>query len=97
MITNVNIAGVIYKVDWVDKPILDEGKENWGVIDAEHRIITVYNGLSEHDSKHLILHEISHELFNLLGVEVEEYLIKLLIRLLFDTIVRNKIFTKNVK
>lgn len=97
MIEEINISGVIYQVNWVDETILDEGKEHWGIIDSENRLITIYNGLSEHDSKHLVLHEIAHEIFNMLGIDIEEYLIKIYIRLLFDTICRNKIFTKNVK
>ena len=97
MLTEINIAGVVYTVNWVDKPILDEGKEHWAIIDAENRLITVYSGLSEHDSRHIITHEIAHEILNMVGIDLDEHLVKIFIRLLFDTICRNKIFTENVK
>lgn len=94
---SVTIIGVDYKVIWVDSPILDEGKEHWAMIDQACRTITIFSGLAENDCKHFLTHEVSHEIFNTLGIEIEESLIKLLIRMLHDTIIRNNIYTRKVK
>jgi len=92
MIKRINICGVIYEVLWMDKPILDDGKEQWAVLDSENRELSIYNGLSEHDTKHLLCHEIAHEVFNMLGIEIDEVLVKLFVRVFFDAIDRNYIF-----
>lgn len=97
MLQEMEIAGVTYNIKWVNKAILDEGKEHWAVIDAEHRKITIYNGLSEKDTKHILTHEACHEILDMLGIDMDETIIKLFIRQLFDTLYRNRIFTKEVK
>lgn len=94
----VNVAGVIYDVVWVDEAIREGNVEHWALLDAEHRKLSVYKGLSEHDLKHLFCHEFVHEILNMIGdLSTEEPFIKVFSRLLFDAVDRNHIFTRKVK
>lgn len=97
MLDNINVCGVVYDVIWMSAAILDEGREHWAVLNAETRGLSMFDGLSEHDTKHLLMHEMAHEVFNCCGIDIEEKYLKLFIRLLFDALDRNRIFTKNVK
>jgi hypothetical protein len=97
MLKNVNICGVVYDIVWCSEPILDEGREHWAVLNAETRELSMFNGLSEHDTKHLMCHEMYHEVLNAVGLDMDEKYVKLSMRMLFDAIERNNVFTEDIK
>ena len=68
--TSVNIVGVIYKIEYVDKPSdVDVFKRTslWGQIDYWTRTIRIYdNGRSMEDIWQTLFHEILHGIAELL-------------------------------
>ena len=94
--TSVNIIGVEYQIEYVDKPSeVDIFKRDslWGQIDYWTRTIRVYdNGRPAEDVWQTIFHEVLHGIQNALHIDKlkdDEPTIDVLATTLVDTLFRN--------
>lgn len=99
---SINILGITYKVEYVDKPSdvdIFKRESLWGQIDYWTRTIRIYdNGRSIEDVWQSIFHEILHgisEALKLQSLSKEEYHdeLDILALAIIDVLVRNGWFT----
>ena len=92
----VNIMGIDYKIEYVDKPSevdIHKRESLWGQIDYWTRTIRVYdNGRTVEDLWHTIFHEVLHgivEALKLKGLSDDNDQIDLIALALTDVLFRN--------
>ena len=98
----VNIAGIVYRVQqvssWakVDTGDLSKDNEYYGIINYDKNLITICGKLVGNSKEETLFHEVLHGVMHATGTEFKEegdgeVRFKVLARVLYDTIKRNKL------